>query len=169
MDNLYEEYQRYNKPIPWLVLIVLWGIALWDIVNNWGNLNGSLIILLFPLPLTLLMYFFRLSIRITPNRLLVKVFPFHWKYRSFPIKDIAKIFVKDRKLNRLNLGRGIGVSFDGKYQSFVSGNDRGIEIHFSNGKIVFLGTKNPERLMSILLNIKKENKDALFSMMNFHN
>jgi hypothetical protein len=154
MNNLFEEHQNQHSLLPWLFVTFIWAVSIWHIYNN-GLSKENLaldvsILLLLPLAITLLLFLFKLSVKIDKNYLMFKMFPFHWKYKKIKLDEINNVTVKEYNKDRLFHGWGLGISWSRKYKSYTVKGYNGVEISLNDGKKLFIGTQQPETFVESL-------------------
>jgi len=162
-ELLFSEKQKFTQWWLWLVLIGLDMLFISEIIryfqgelqagnNPFSNLSvfTSLVIMLL---VTLIFLCFKLDTQITRKGIQVRFFPFHFQYRFFTWEDISGAYV--RKYNPLLEYGGWGLRGVGKNRAFnVSGN-KGLQLEFSDGRKLLIGTRKQDELTAALKKLIK--------------
>lgn len=164
-QTLFSEEQKFNQWWLWLLLIgincpFLYGIYqqlyLGKPFGDKPMSDTGLLLTAFGMLLLLLLFFiFKLQTVIKEDGIYVRFFPFHLTFRKYTWDTISKAYV--RKYNPIPEygGWGLRLGLFGKGTAFnVSGN-MGLQLEFTNGKKLLIGTNKPEELEMMLLQLKK--------------
>ena len=101
----------------------------------------------------LLFYRMGLTTLIDDTGIYIRFFPFHLKYKFFAWEEIEKAYVRTYQPVREYGGWGLkGGSMGLAYN--VSG-DKGLQLELKNGKKILIGTRQPENLQKLLLQINR--------------
>ena len=165
---VFAERQRFKQWWLWLILLGIGAVLIFrlytqiDLIEQSNDLPESEKAFFFSLGLlasiALLFAFARLDTRIQRDGVYVRFLPFHFSFRHYPWEKISKAYV--RKYNPIAEygGWGLRLGLFGKGKAFnVSGNI-GLQLEFSNGKKLLIGTKKPEDLKRILEKVPKTDK-----------
>lgn len=148
-QTLFEENQRFHQP--WILLVALGGVGVSfyifvqpltpeKIIESGIFLTISMTILaVLPgamLPLFLMVD--RLSTRITPEGIFIRLFPLNVCFHQISFDEIAKYYVRTYRPIREYGGWGIRKGSHRKAY-IVSGN-RGAQLDLSNGKSILIGS-----------------------------
>jgi hypothetical protein len=93
---------------------------------------------------------FRLDTQIKTDGIYVRLFPLQLTYRFFSWKSLLKCYV--RKYNAIAEygGWGLRLGLFGKGRAYnISGNE-GLQLEFTNGKKLLIGTQKPEELQEVI-------------------
>lgn len=159
-EVLFRERQRFTQ---WWLLLFLAAmnglmvyIVLYQIVGGrpWGDKpmsdTGLLILAGAILLSSLAIFLFRLDTRIDRDGVFVKFIPFHRGFRHFSWDDLRKCYVRRYSPIREFGGWGWRLSVSGSGKAYnVSGN-MGLQLEFTNGKKLLIGTRRPEELKDAL-------------------
>ncbi|PSR56463.1 hypothetical protein AHMF7605_24680 [Adhaeribacter arboris] len=162
---LFSETQRFKQWWLWVILLGINGIFLFGVFKQviggqpWGNnpmSNTALLISAgFFLLLTILFINFRLDTQIKEDGIYVRFFPFHLSFRYYDWNKIAKSYVREYKPIREFGGWGLRSGSFGKGSALnVSGN-QGLQLEFTDGNKLLIGTNRPDELTKLLTQIKQ--------------
>ncbi len=161
---IFTESQRFRQP--WLILlfVALIGGFLYPVIQQvlLGNPVGAepvtnfelVLALISSLLFTTLFFIFRLDTELSDQGISARLFPIHRSFRRFAWKDIQHIEVRQYKPLREYGGWGIRFGFKGKAWN-ISGN-KGIQLVFTNGKNLLIGTNKPEEVQKALDNLQPD-------------
>ncbi len=118
--------------------------------NPFGDKPGSNPQLLIGAGLSLLITFFVLSFhldtQIKSEGIYVRLFPLQITYRFFPWDSLLKCYVRKYNPVREYGGWGFRLGLFGKGTAYnISGNE-GLQLEFTNGKKLLIGTQKPAAL-----------------------
>lgn len=159
-EILFSETQRFKQWWLWLLLIgvnvlMLYGV-LSQVVNGqpFGDKPASNGQLLTGAAISLLVTIFVLSIRldtqIKEDGIYVRFFPLQFSYRFFPWNSLLKCYVRTYNPISEYGGWGLRLGLFGKGTAYnISGNE-GLQLEFTNGKKLLLGTQKPQELSEVL-------------------
>ena len=152
--NNFEEHQNQRRLLPWFLVTFIWTISMWHIYNNGLSRENLffdiLILLLLPIVITLLLFLIKLSVIIDRNYLMLRMFPFHWKYKKIKLDEIKNATTKEYNKDRSFHGWGLGISCSKKYKSYTVKGYKGVEISMQDGQRIFIGTQRPETFIESL-------------------
>ncbi len=165
MNNeiLFVERQRFKQWWCWLILLSLNGFFLYAVfkqviggqqfgdkpMSNTGLLVATGLIIL----VTLLFVKFCLSTIIKEDGIYVRFFPFHLKYKHYPWDVLTKCYVRVYSPIGEYGGWGLRFSLSGKGKAYnVSGN-KGLQLEFTKGKKLLIGTNKSDDLADTLRKI----------------
>ncbi len=153
-EILFEEKQRFRQWWLWILLLGINGMFFYGVyqqvisgqqfgdkpMDDYSLLTVTGLSLLF----TIIFFNLRLDTRIQKDGIYFRFFPIHLSYRHYSWDNIDKSFVRQYNPVLEYGGWGLRLGLFGKGKAFnVSGN-KGIQIVFTNGKKVLLGTNKPE-------------------------
>ncbi len=119
--------------------------------------NAVIAIFLF---MMLLLGFFlaaHLDLQIDKNGIAFRFWPFHFKWRKYAWDDVEELEIQRIRPIRDMGGWGIRVVSNGGIAYTVSGH-YAIKLKLKNGKIRYIGVKEPESVRDALLQIAPKNK-----------
>ena len=157
VQPLYKETQKLGYNGIWFAVLTLFLLALYAFMQLAAmGFNQLLLIAMFP-SILLLFYLltllkrFRLEIEVSPKALEFQFYPsqkevqvIEWKF----VKDVEK-----RSYSAFRHFGGWGVRY-GEMRAFTLGGNEGVELTFSNGRKLLLGSKNPDDLYRAVRNAK---------------
>ena len=163
-DVVFSEKQRFNQWWIWLILLV----------SNFSFLIGcfleaskadrtALVVgLLVVFAVTLLILRFRLETEIKRDGVYVRVPPLLLKWRFYPWENIAKAYIREYK-PILEYG-GWGIRGLGKNRALNISGNIGLQLEFTDGKKMLIGTNNWDDLQKALVKLgHKTQSPAHFS------
>ena len=96
-----------------------------------------------------LFFALRLRTRITQEGIYVQFWPFHWKALFFPWEKIEKAYVRSYSPMGEYGGWGLRYGFS-KGKAYNVWGCKGLQLEFSDGKKLLIGTQRPEELENTL-------------------
>ena len=164
-DLLYREVQRFRQA--WLWVIVVWVslITIYSMVQQvimgmpFGNNPAPdsvlvIIVIVVGFGFPLFFYFTNLATEVRSDGLYLRFFPFHRSFRKIEPEGVIRYAVRTYSPIREYGGWGIRYGRKGKAYN-VSGN-RGVQLDFSNGKQLLVGSQRPEELVEAMRLIFRE-------------
>jgi hypothetical protein len=162
---LFEERQHFRQWWHWLIIGAVNGLFLfgvWKQVINHEQFGdkpmsdaGLLAMAVISLICSAMLYRLRLETRISKEALNVRFYPFQLKYRCYPWSQMSKYYIRQYNPITEYGGWGIRLGIFGKGKALnVSGN-KGLQLEFSNGKKLLIGTNKPDQLQEVLEKIKE--------------
>jgi len=163
-EILFEENQKFRQLWFWVILIAADLITLYGLIKqiSYGLPIGSSLIIgkIAAFAITLLftgiLFILKLETTIKKDGIYIRFYPFHLKTKEYSWNVISRAYV--RKYNPIMEygGWGIRLGMFGKGNAFnVSGN-MGIQLVFTNGSMLLIGTKKAGEAEAVLAQI--ENK-----------
>jgi hypothetical protein len=156
----FTETQSFLKSGMWMLLVpanlIVLGILLYQVFsgdpvgNNPMSNQGLILLVLGVLALSLSVLAIRLETEIKEDGVYVRLFPFHLKFKRYPWRDIARVYL--RQYSPIGEFGGFGLRYGGSKKGWaynVSGN-QGLQIELNNGKKLLIGTSRPEELKPVL-------------------
>lgn len=162
MNNeiLFSETQRFKQWWLWILLIGINGLMIYGVFtqvingHTFGDKPASNSQLLIGAALSLFISIFVLSFRldtqIKKDGIYVRLFPLQLSFKFFPWNSLLKYYV--RKYNAITEYGGWGwrLGLFGKGTAYnISGNE-GLQLEFTNGKKLLIGTQKPEELQEVI-------------------
>jgi len=110
----------------------------------------SIIAIAIPIAATILFFILKLETEVRSDGLYVRFYPFHIRFKKFPGENLAEFYARTYKPIREYGGWGIRCSFTGKGRAYnVSGN-KGVQLVFTNGKKLLIGSRKPDELAAAI-------------------
>lgn len=164
-EILFTEKQRFSQWWLWLILLGINGLLLFGVFKQvfggqyFGDKPmsdiGLLVALGLTLLLTLLFINFRLETVIKNDGIYVRFFPFHVKFKHYTWDTLTKSFVRQYAAVTEYGGWGLRLGRFGKGTAFNISGDKGLQLEFTNGKKLLIGTNNPDGITSALNEIEQ--------------
>lgn len=155
---VFKEKQRFTQWWIWLIILGLDILYSYGIVKQvifqvqFGNKpvsNLSLVFLAsFIFVLTLIFVSFRLETEIDEKGIHVRFFPFHLSFRHYSWEKISNCYV--RKYRPLVEYGGWGIRGIGKNKALNVKGNMGIQIEFSDGRRLLIGTSKADEVSRLL-------------------
>ena|SRR6218665_1759169 len=162
MDShiLFSEKQRFTQWWIWAILIGVNGLFIFGIVeqvvfgkpfgdNPMSNL-GLFLVAGGMFILSLMLFFSKLETRVTRDELSVRMFPFHFRFKHFTWNQFSKIYVKEYSPIADYGGWGLRYSISGDGKAYNMSGKKGLQLEFTNGKKLLIGTQKAEELNAVL-------------------
>ncbi|HRN34447.1 MAG TPA: hypothetical protein PLC76_02070 [Saprospiraceae bacterium] len=132
--QLFMGRQFGDNPMPDFVLILVCGVILFS---------------------SFLFYSIHLETRICWDGIYVRFFPFHFKYKIFYWDTIKKCYVREYAPVKEYGGWGIRNSLNGRKKAYNISGNQGIQLEFSNGKNLLIGTQKVDEVINTLKYLKR--------------
>lgn len=152
-EVLFEEEQTFRKRWVWAlilwVLVIAFGVTLLHAPYEGGVLPNVMRLIggiALAVGVTVLIYMARLRVRVDAEGLHVRFFPFVKK--DIPLEEIARWEARTYRPILEYGGWGIRCGWKGMAYN-VSGN-RGVQLEFTNGKRLLIGSQRPEELAAAI-------------------
>ncbi|MDR2651097.1 MAG: hypothetical protein LBC68_02105 [Prevotellaceae bacterium] len=165
--DFYEE-QRHRTIIP-LLACAGFLIFMFETYNMLSKLSVLAIIAWFAIPLLIIVFVYFISLKtiINAEGIYVKIFPFLYKHYSWD--EIEKVYVRKYRALREYGGWGykkVAFRFGIRIFNFkqygkaitMSGNT-GLQLEFTNGSKLLIGTHKPEEMTEVLKKLGKFSND----------
>lgn len=161
--TLFTERQKFKQWWLWLILLGINGIFFFGVYKQvigkeqFGDNPMSNTGLLFATGVTLLISLViincRLDTIIKEDGIYVRFFPFHFKFKYYGWESLTKTFVRTYSPIAEYGGWGLRLGLFGKGTAYnVSGN-KGLQLEFSDGKKLLIGTNKPNEITATLTKI----------------
>lgn len=162
-DILFHEKQQFRQWWIWLILVGLnalfvasaikqigWGQQFGDKPMNNAELIGATVTIVL---LTIFIISMRLETQIKPDGIYVRFFPFHFKYQHYSWGTLTKSYVRQYSPIAEYGGWGLRLGLFGKGKAYNVSGDKGLQLEFTTGQRLLIGTNNPEELSTVLISI----------------
>ena len=162
MDNqiLFSETQRFKQWWLWILLIAINGLMIYGVIvqvingHTFGGKAASNSQLLIGASISLLISIFVLSFRldtqIKQDGIYVRLFPLQLSFKFFSWNNLLKCYVRNYNPVAEYGGWGLRLGLFGKGTAYnISGNE-GLQLEFTNGKKLLIGTQKPEELSEVI-------------------
>jgi len=116
----------------------------------------SIFAIAIPIAATVLFFILKLETEVRSHGLYIRFYPFHIRFKKFPGENLAEFYARTYKPIREYGGWGIRCSFTGKGRAYnVSGN-KGVQLVFTNGKKLLIGSRKPDELAAAIDKMLKQ-------------
>ncbi|RLG14578.1 MAG: hypothetical protein DRN71_02890 [Candidatus Nanohalarchaeota archaeon] len=155
----FHEDQQFRQTWVWLLILpgtaIVWYITIQELIfnNPIGNSNGSntmtfILCIMFGILFPIFFYNLKLTTEVRNNGLYIRFSPIHLKFKKIPIDKETKHYIRTYK--PITEYGGWGIKFGPKGKVFnVSGN-LGVQLEFTNGKKLLIGSQKPQQLDSAI-------------------
>ncbi len=161
---LFTERQHFRQ---WWLWVILLGADLALFLGVYAHLTGThavgtdttsdTVVLALVAVLTLLttglFAYLRLDTLIEADAVQVRFFPFHLTFRRYAWADIGKAYVRTYNPIGEYGGWGLRMGIAGRGNALNVAGNTGLQLEFTNGKKLLIGTQNPEELTRVLQKI----------------
>ena len=157
---LFTEKQRFTQWWLWLIIAVVnlsvaYGAYLQfttaiDPAGRPMDLVGFYIGLGLILLMDLLFVLARLETQISKAGIQVRLFPFHLKAKFFPWSEIAQSEVRTYQPLSEFGGWGLKWSLSGKGKAYNVAGNQGLQLQFSDGRRLLIGTQQQQEIQAVL-------------------
>jgi hypothetical protein len=168
-DLIFREVQTFS---PWLrgalvvfmiLSVVIFVVAMIETINQQKTPDTlvptllSIVSIAIPIAVTIFFFILKLETEVRTEGLFVRFYPMHIRFRKFTKENLAEHYSRTYKPIREYGGWGIRCSFTGKGRAYnVSGN-KGVQLVFTNGKKLLIGSQKPDELAAAIDRMLKQN------------
>jgi hypothetical protein len=158
----FKEVQRFKIWWAWLALAALNILFIYAIVQQviLGKAFGTkpapdlvlIMIELFFLAFLVFLVSVKLRTRITGTGIYYRFYPFQFKERSIEWHELKDAYLREYNSFHEYGGWGIrtGTAKTGKAINTSGSSNRGLQLRFTNGKLLLIGTKRPDEIQKIV-------------------
>ena len=153
---LFVEQQRFGRGWCLLLLPVFMVLAV-AAAMGWGGAPPSVAeALAWGLPLAVLLavlvlfVIMRLHLQVRTDGVHVRYVPFHRTYRHYPWHQVAAAHVRRYSPVAEFGGWGLRFGWAGKGRAYTVSGDRGLQLEFTDGSRLLIGTQRPKELAEVL-------------------
>lgn len=153
---MFSEKQRFNQWWLWLILLVSNFSFLIGCFFEESKVDRSALVvgLVVIFSITMLIFTFRLETEIKRDGVYVRFPPLLFKWRFYPWDKIAKSYIRAYK-PILEYG-GWGIRGLGKNRALNISGNMGLQLEFTDGKKLLIGTNNWDDLAKVLLKLGRK-------------
>lgn len=159
MTNIqFEEEQKFTQLWILALLVIPVVVAIWGFIqqvvmgipfgNNPAPDWGLVLILVFVVALAGLFFILKLKTLINKEGISYWFFPFQLRFKTITWDKVDKVYV--RKYSPIGEYGGWGIRYGKNGKALNTSGNKGMQIEFSNGKKLLIGTQKPEELQKIL-------------------
>jgi hypothetical protein len=145
---IFEETQRFRQWWLWLMVTFVIAVLTFKQFTATSPVQASPALLAVMVGIALLLWLIKLEMKISSEGVLVRLFPFHLAFKNHSWETISRAEVQKYSPIFDYGGWGYRIGFGGKALN-ISGN-MGLQLHFTNGKKLLIGTQRPDELRSVL-------------------
>ena len=165
-EVLFEETQRFKQWWLWLILIGVSAVAFYGLFkqlihgepqgqqpmsDGWLIFSTAVIVSVLGFVMSM-----KLQTRITPQGIAVRFFPFHARFKMYPWAACKKVFVRQYNPIREYGGWGYRLGIFGHGMALNVSGDKGLQLEFTTGKRLLIGTCRPAEIEQILQQLGQE-------------
>jgi len=143
---MFEETQRFRQWWLWGLLLVVSAFAVHDAF--FGDLTGGYWAVGIVSAVLALFLIIHLDTRVSSEGIFVKLFPIHLSFKHYSWDTVSKAEV--RKYNPILEFGGWGYRWGFGGKAFNISGNMGLQLEFTNGKKLLIGTQRPDELRSLL-------------------
>lgn len=157
---LFREKQSFRQWWLWSILILLNAFSIFAAIrqltggkpvgDNPLSNTGILFVTSMVILLTSFIYSLRLETQIGKDGIHVRFYPFHLSFKHFPWARISKVYVRQYSALWEYGGWGLRTNFFGRGEAFNVSGSYGIQIEFTGGRKLLIGTQQPEEVERVL-------------------
>lgn len=157
---LFKERQRFRQYWLWLLLLGMDFLFIYALYvqlylgKPFGDKPASdielVLISLLIFSLTFLFASFRLETIIKSDGIYVRFFPFHLKMKYYAFSDMQQLYIRKYKPLIEYGGWGLRFGFSKKGNAYSMSGNQGLQIVFSNGDRLIIGTRIPSELRHVV-------------------
>ncbi len=157
---LFEERQRFKQWWLWILLLGINGLFIFGVLKQvaggqqFGNQSMDNTVLLVVTGFTLLLTGFflssRLDTKIREDGIYVRFTPFHFSFKHYTWEELTKSYIRQYSALSEYGGWGLRTGFSGKGMAYNVSGDNGLQLEFTSGKKLLIGTNKPDQLAEVL-------------------
>ncbi len=162
-EPLYTERQKFRQWWLWVILLGINGLCLFalfrQVINHepFGDKpvgNSTLIAVAVGLILfTILFAGFGLDTMIQKDGINIRFFPFHLSFRHYAWDQLSKSYIREYSPIAEYGGWGVRIGVFGKGKAYTVSGKMGLQLEFTDGRKLLIGTNNADEMEAILKTI----------------
>ena len=165
--NTFNETQQFRQWWMWLTLalielsVIFFAFRLLTGDVNTGRpaaLFTIILVLIIPSLITVLIYIMRLETRITPEGVYVRYYPIFTTFKFYPWDGIADAYTRTYRPIREYGGYGLRYQMFRKSRAYNISGNQGIQLEFSDGNKLLIGTQKPEEAQAAIDRFFRSNR-----------
>ena len=164
-DLLFYEKQKFTQWWVWLILLLPTGIFIlstlgefiFGLEHGYKRLNTSELVftmLLFGC-LYVFFYLIKLETIIKADGIYVRFFPFHFRFKHYEWEDLSNVYTREYCAITEYGGWGLRSGLFGKGSAYNVNGNKGLQLEFTNGKKLLIGTQKEHELKTLLVELKQ--------------
>ena len=163
-DVIFREQQKFSS---WLCLLLICSLVvavaiIVSILAIQDSVDATVFVTLIlggivaPIAIVALVLLSKLETEVRPDRLRVRLFPFHIRHREIPIENLSECYARTYKPIREYGGWGIRCGFrKGSGKAYNMKGNQGVQLVFKDGKRLLIGSQKPDELAEAINSIMK--------------
>ncbi|NLX73960.1 MAG: hypothetical protein GXY94_11800 [Bacteroidales bacterium] len=146
----FKETQRFRQPWIWLLVILTALPIYWPLFRQADSSPKglSVVLLILHLLIVVLLLLTRLTVELDKRNLSYRFFPFHLKKKRFALSRIRSASI--REFYPLKEKSFFGIHASTSSKSYHIKGNWGLQLEFTSGRFLLLGTQRPEELKKVL-------------------
>lgn len=163
-DILFFEKQKFTQWWVWLILLLPTTIFILSILSEFISgfefgykpidISELLVSILLFGCIYIFFYLLRLETVIKPDGIYVRFFPFHLRYKHYKWEVLSNIYIREYCAITEYGGWGLRSSFFGKGKAYNVNGNKGLQLEFTNGKKLLIGTQKETELKTLLVELQ---------------
>lgn len=163
--TVFYEGQRFKQWWVWLILLAVNGFFLTAIFiqivggKQFGDkpMTNTEMLIVFGVTVLISFFFYliKLNTRICRDGIYVRLFPIHLKYKFFPWDTLSRCYVREYSPIKEYGGWGLRYGGGGRGKAYNIAGKQGIQLEFTNGKKLLIGTQKAVEVTSALQSLKQ--------------
>ncbi|MGN6532954.1 MAG: hypothetical protein ACTHK0_14530 [Ginsengibacter sp.] len=162
-NEYFAETQRFRQPWLWAIILGVDILFIYAILSEIKKMKSDvqltlIITTIIAVLLLVLFLILRLETKITGQGIYYRFYPFQLKFKVISWQEVSEAYLRTYKPLWEYGGWGIrfGLRRNGMAYN-VSGN-QGLQLELANGKRILLGTRRPEEIAHVLIQLNKNSK-----------
>ena len=158
-NRFYREIQRFRQLWLWILILSIAAITLWGMIQQlflgkpFGNNPAPdivlvIIVVIFGFGFPYVFYKMNLTTEVRSDGIYYRFFPFHFSFHKIKLEDLVKY--EARTYNPIRDYGGWGIRWGSKGKAYNVSGKRGVNLEFSDGKQLLIGSQKPEEFVEAL-------------------
>ena len=165
-NTMFHEEQQFRQVWIWILLLSISLLFIYFMVQQFivGRPFGVSLIfeVIFGFGFPIFFYTLNLTTELRDDGLYIRFFPLHLSFHKVPLEDLKRYEV--RTYNPIMEYGGWGIKYGKMGKAYnVSGN-RGVQLEFTDGKRLLIGSQKPEQLDSAIAQYLKNHDKNEFNI-----
>jgi hypothetical protein len=164
-DLLFYEKQKFTQWWVWLLLLLPTGIFILSTLGEFifglqygyklSDTSELLVSILLFGCLYVFFYLIKLETIIKAEGIYVRFFPFHFRFKHYEWEDISNVYTREYCAITEYGGWGLRSGLFGKGSAYNVNGNKGLQLEFTNGKKLLIGTQKEPELKTLLVELKR--------------
>lgn len=151
-EILFKESQKFTQWWLWLLLLIVNASTLYT-TFVYSSQHQVVYATIGVLLVTFFIYIFRLTTIIKNDGIYIQFLPFIVKYKHLQWNNISTSYV--REYSPIGEFGGWGIRWGKAGTAYNISGNKGLQLEFTNGKKLLIGTQKPEELKAILQQLNR--------------